>query len=70
MSDPQRKTKIFVLTISAIVIALIIIGFVLTWKIVQRGQENSTSLYESNYVWMEQEEPLTNMVIKTMHTFD
>lgn len=50
MRDPQRKTKIFVLTISAIVIALIITGFVLTWKIIQRGEENRDSLYEIHHI--------------------
>lgn len=62
MSDPQRKTKIFVLTISVIVIALIITGFFLTWKIVQRGQENSDSLYEFNHISMEQEELQTYQI--------
>lgn len=62
MSDPRRKTKIFVLLISVIVIALIITGFVLTWKIVQRGQENSDSPYEIIHVLMEQEEDQTYLV--------
>jgi len=62
MSDPRRKTKIFVLTISVIVIALIITGFVLTWKIVQRGQETSDSPYDIIHVLMEQEEDQTYLV--------
>lgn len=46
MGDKGSKTKIMIIAISIMVIALIVIGTILTWKIVQKGQENSLPIHE------------------------
>lgn len=46
MNDRENNSKVFVIIISIIVIALIVIGCVFTWKIIQKGQESSMSFVE------------------------
>ncbi len=46
MDDQGNNSKIFVIIISIIVIALIVIGCIFTWKIIQKGQESSACFYE------------------------
>lgn len=41
MDDKGKKSKVFVVSIGVSVLLLIIIGFILTWYIVQAGRDNS-----------------------------
>lgn len=52
MSDKSNKSKMFVVVISVMVIVLIIIGCIFTWKIMQKGQESSVHLYEVDQYYL------------------
>ncbi len=41
MIDKEKKSKVFVIILSIMVIVLIVIGCVFTWNIIQAGIENS-----------------------------